>query len=282
MKKSTLSTALFFIFVGANVPAFAHTDAPHAAKKTISPDLHPWGQEGDAKRVSRTINIRMSDKMRFTPDTIDVKQGETIRFIVRNGGKVLHEMVIGTEKELAAHAEMMKKHPNMEHDEPFMAHVGPTKKADMVWKFSEPGTFTFACLIPGHFEAGMKGTIRVKALVSKAPGETKPSGFTRVAAANPAATAPAATSAPTAVAAPSSSAPQTEMTEGEVKKVDIDAKKITLKHGEIKNLDMTPMTMVFQVKDEAMLSKVKAGDKVKFIAEKTKSGFAVTTIEVTK
>ncbi len=142
---------------------FAHTEKPHAKteKKAISKDVHAWGQEGDSRKVTRTIIITMTDNMRFTPDVIDIKQGETIKFVVKNAGLVLHEMVIGTKEELAKHADLMKKHPNMEHDEPYMAHVDPAKKINLVWKFSKVGTFMFACLIPGHFEAGMKGTINV-------------------------------------------------------------------------------------------------------------------------
>jgi len=67
-----------------------------------------------------------------------------------------------------------------------------------------------------------------------------------------------------------------DMTEGEVRKVDREAKKLTIKHGEIRNLDMPPMTMVFQVKDAAMLDTLKPGDKVRFTVEKTASGFVVT------
>ena len=74
----------------------------------------------------------------------------------------------------------------------------------------------------------------------------------------------------------------TEMTDAEVRKIDKDTSKITLKHAEIKNLDMPGMTMVFQVKDPAMLDKVKPGDKVKFRAEKAETGFVVTTIEPAK
>jgi uncharacterized cupredoxin-like copper-binding protein len=81
--------------------------------------------------------------------------------VIRNAGKVLHEMVIGTEAELAEHAALMKKFPAMEHDEPYMTHVKPAAQGQMVWNFNRPGTFQFACLIPGHFEAGMKGTILV-------------------------------------------------------------------------------------------------------------------------
>ena len=70
-----------------------------------------------------------------------------------------------------------------------------------------------------------------------------------------------------------------DMTDGEVRKVDKGASKVTIKHGEIKNLEMPPMTMVFQVKDAALLDKVKAGDRVRFRAEKVGSGYVVTAIE---
>ncbi|MGQ0750230.1 MAG: copper-binding protein [Betaproteobacteria bacterium] len=77
---------------------------------------------------------------------------------------------------------------------------------------------------------------------------------------------------------PPQSASQAELSDGEVRKVDKDAKKITIRHGPLKNLDMPPMTMVFQVKDAAMLEQVKAGDKVRFSAEKTGGAYIVTTI----
>jgi uncharacterized cupredoxin-like copper-binding protein len=121
-----------------------------------------WGIAGDPAQVSRTIQIAMTDDMKFTPNAISVKQGETVRFVVANKGKVLHEMVIGTQKELKDHAEMMKKNPNMEHDEPYMAHADPGKSESITWLFNRPGQFQFACLVPGHYEAGMRGTITVK------------------------------------------------------------------------------------------------------------------------
>ena len=72
------------------------------------------------------------------------------------------------------------------------------------------------------------------------------------------------------------------LSDGEVRKVDKDGKKITIKHGPLQNLDMPPMTMVFQVKDPAMLEQVKAGDKVKFQAEKVGGAFTVTKLEPAK
>src|SRR6185503_11218881 len=121
----------------------------------------PFGRPGDAKQASRTIDVDMSDQLRFKPADIEVKQGETIRFRVRNSGQTLHEMVIGTKEDLQKHAETMRKHPGMKHDAPYIAHVAPGKTGSIVWQFTKAGEFQYACLVPGHFEAGMVGRIRV-------------------------------------------------------------------------------------------------------------------------
>ena len=145
--------------VHAHSPA-AHPN--HHAQQASPAEQKDWGIAGDAKKVLRTIEIRMTDNMRFAPNQLQIKLGETVRLVAVNAGKVLHEIVIGTPQELKAHAEMMKKHPGMEHDEPYMAHVDPGKKGDIVWTFNRAGSFEFACLIPGHFEAGMIGRITVQ------------------------------------------------------------------------------------------------------------------------
>jgi len=142
--------------------AWAHGDAAHARNAAAAKEQKPWGVAGDAKAARRTIAIRMTDDMRFSPDRIEVREGETVRLAVRNAGKLLHELVIGTPKELEEHAALMRKHPGMEHDEPYMTHVKPGAKGELVWNFNRAGEFQFACLIPGHFEAGMKGTIVVR------------------------------------------------------------------------------------------------------------------------
>jgi len=139
----------------------AHGDAKHAPRKAIAKDEHPWGREGDPKKASRTIAVDMADTMRFSPAEMKIKRGETVKFVVSNSGKQMHEMVIGTRDELEKHAEAMRKHPGMEHDAPYMAHVEPGKKQEMTWQFTRPGTFMYGCLVPGHWEAGMKGTIVV-------------------------------------------------------------------------------------------------------------------------
>ncbi len=196
------------------------------------------GVPGAAAKVTRSIAVVMTDNMRFTPAGITVRQGETIRFKVRNSGKVKHELVLGTEKELKEHYEMMKKNPEMEHAEPNMITLAPGKTGEVIWQFTKSGRVDFACLQPGHYDAGMKGRVTV-----------------------------AATG---------------DLTDGEVRKIDKEAKKITIKHGPIRNLDMPAMTMVFQLKDPALLDKVKAGDKVSFRAEKTGGAVVVTDIQVAK
>ena len=163
MKKLSL-TLLAALITTFGALAYAHSDEPHAKKAgPVIKEQKAWGIAGDPKSVSRTITLTMSDNMRFSPDTISVKQGETIRFVIKNSGKILHEMVIGTKKDLDEHAALMVKFPGMEHDEPYMAHVAAGKSSQIVWTFNKPGNFDFACLIAGHYQAGMVGKINVAA-----------------------------------------------------------------------------------------------------------------------
>ncbi len=120
-----------------------------------------FGIGGQAKQARRTINLTMADTMRFTPDKISVKQGETVTIALKNQGKILHEFVIGSKKDLEEHAALMLKFPNMEHSEPYMAHVPPGKTGRITWTFNRAGEFDFACLIAGHYQAGMTGKISV-------------------------------------------------------------------------------------------------------------------------
>ncbi|QRR32409.1 cupredoxin family protein [Hydrogenophaga sp. YM1] len=143
--------------------ALAHGNEDHKLAGPVKMEQKPWGIAGEAKAVSRTIEIGMTDAMRFTPDRLEVRQGETIRFVHRNAGQVMHEFVLGTQKDLDEHAALMKKFPGMEHDEPYMSHVAPGQRGEIVWRFNRAGEFDFACLLPGHYEAGMFGKIKVVA-----------------------------------------------------------------------------------------------------------------------
>ncbi|MFP5409899.1 MAG: plastocyanin/azurin family copper-binding protein [Gammaproteobacteria bacterium] len=156
----TLLRAALIAAAFVALPAHAHGEKKHAASPVVF-EQTAWGIAGKPADAGRTITIDMTDAMRFTPDKITVEEGETVRFVVRNRGRMLHEMVIGTPDELVKHAAMMVKFPNMEHDEPYMVHVDPGKTGEIVWTFNRAGQFEFACLIPGHFEAGMRGTLTV-------------------------------------------------------------------------------------------------------------------------
>ena len=154
--------------------AVAHSTDDHS-KKTgpVKKEQKDWGIAGDAKAAKRTIEVNMFDTMKFSPDKIDVKVGDTVKFIVKNSGKQMHEFVIGTKKENDEHAALMLKFPNMEHDEPYMAHVAPGKTGEIVWRFNKVGNFDFACLMPGHYQAGMIGAITVAAAGVKGDGHTE-------------------------------------------------------------------------------------------------------------
>jgi uncharacterized cupredoxin-like copper-binding protein len=160
--KTTMHLLLAWALALVSGAATAHGDPGHAGKRSaVTREQKAWGIAGDAKSVVRTIEVRMLDTMRFRPDRIAVREGETVRFIIRNAGKVMHEFVIGTKKELDEHAALMLRFPDMEHDEPYMAHVGPGKVGTIVWTFNRAGEFDFACLIAGHYQAGMVGRIVV-------------------------------------------------------------------------------------------------------------------------
>ena len=122
----------------------------------------PFGRAADPKKATRTIRVDMTDNMRYTPAEIRVKRGEIVRFVATNKGKVQHEMVLGTMDELKKHAEKMRSQPQMEHpDEEHGAEVEAGKTGTFAWQFTKAGEFYYACLIPGHFEAGMVGKVIV-------------------------------------------------------------------------------------------------------------------------
>jgi uncharacterized cupredoxin-like copper-binding protein len=123
------------------------------------------GAPGNPKRPARVINVTMQEgagKMLFAPDRLEIKRGEQVRFVLTNVGELDHEFVLATTAENLKHAEEMKKNPDMEHDDPNAKRVAPKQKSEILWRFTKRGTFEYGCLIPGHREAGMTGTIIVK------------------------------------------------------------------------------------------------------------------------
>jgi uncharacterized cupredoxin-like copper-binding protein len=124
-----------------------------------------YGKPGDAKKPARIVQVVMREqdgRMIFIPDTLRVRKGEQIRFQLRNNGAIDHEFVVGTLEENLKHMKEMEKNPDMEHDDPNAKRLKPKTSAELVWQFSKAGTFDFSCMIPGHREAGMFGTIVVE------------------------------------------------------------------------------------------------------------------------
>ena len=167
--KHFITTALAILSLGTSSGmVLAHGDQAHGQQAPAAAPAHDGhaaalGEPGDAARVTRRIRIVMSDAMRFSPAAIEVRSGEIVRFEVVNAGKVRHELVLGTRQELADHAAQMRKHPEMEHDDPNAVAVAPGRTGTLVWKFAGAGRYEFACLLPGHFEAGMVGQVAVRA-----------------------------------------------------------------------------------------------------------------------
>jgi uncharacterized cupredoxin-like copper-binding protein len=141
--------------------ALAATAGPASAHDHGSRRSFAAGQPGDPAKPARTIEVVMTE-MEYKPFLIEVKRGEQIRFVIRNAGTEDHEFLLSTTKENLAHAEMMKKHPHMKHEEPNGVTLAPKKSAEMLWKFSKAGTFEYSCLIPNHREYGMTGRVVVK------------------------------------------------------------------------------------------------------------------------
>jgi uncharacterized cupredoxin-like copper-binding protein len=119
------------------------------------------GVPGEAAKVTRTVEVDMTDNMRFNPPSINVRQGETVRFKVKNSGQLKHEFVLGTEQDLKEHYQAMLKNPEMEHEEPNMITLAGGKSGEVIWHFTKAGKVDFACLQPGHYDAGMKGAVTV-------------------------------------------------------------------------------------------------------------------------
>jgi len=153
MKTITTLGAALIALSSAAAPALAHEHHAH--------ESYSAGEPGDPQKPSRTIEIDLSE-MDFTPSRIDVKRGEQIRFVLRNVGTEDHEFLLATTKENLKHAELMKKHPHMEHDDPNGVRVAPKKTAEVLWRFTKAGTFEYSCLIPDHRDYGMTGHVTVK------------------------------------------------------------------------------------------------------------------------
>ncbi len=164
MKKRSLKLVVCIALALAGGELSAHESGrTHMDTRHEPAAQMPWGIAGSAGEATRTIAVSMTDSMRFVPDRIEVREGETVKFVVRNDGNTLHEFVLGTEASNGEHAKLMMRFPGMEHDEPYMAHVAARESGALIWTFNRQGEFEYACLIPGHYAAGMRGRVRVLA-----------------------------------------------------------------------------------------------------------------------
>ncbi|SDZ29493.1 plastocyanin/azurin family copper-binding protein [Pseudomonas sp. NFIX28] len=177
-KGVTRSWTLAACLLAFNVPAWAspaHT--------------YDFGQAASAAKATRTVEVVMND-MSYTPKSLDIKAGETVRFVLINKGQLLHELNLGTATMHAEHQqEMLKMQQSgmltptaikampagamdhaamghgamsgMKHDDPNSVLVEPGKTAELTWTFSKAGSLEFACNIPGHYQAGMVGKLTV-------------------------------------------------------------------------------------------------------------------------
>ena len=156
-------------FVAAlSVGAFALLALPAYAAGSHSgghDDEMAIGKPGEAANVARTIEVVMSENddgaMLFSPSAIQVKAGETVRFKIVNEGETEHEFVMDSMDEIQEHKALMEKFPEMEHADANAIRLEPDNSGEIIWSFTKPGSFEFACLIPGHYEMGMHGPLTV-------------------------------------------------------------------------------------------------------------------------
>lgn len=135
--------------------AYAHGDEHETA----------YGKPGDPKKPARIVQVVMREqdgKMIFIPNSLRIRKGEQVRFQLRNIGEIDHEFVVGTLEDNLKHMKEMQKNPDMEHDDPNAKRLKAKTSGEIVWQFTKAGTFDFSCMIPGHREAGMFGTIVVE------------------------------------------------------------------------------------------------------------------------
>lgn len=241
MKNLLLTTTLT---MALSVPAFAagtHGDG-HGDDKPAEQAAMMIGMPGDAAKVDRTVDVTLVETddgdMLFKGEDLNFKKGETILFKIKNDGELEHEFVLDTVERNAEHKIEMAK-MDMEHDDPNRIRLDSGASGEVVWTFANDGTFEVACLIPGHYESGMHREVIVGEQMAQA---------------------------------------DVKYSTGTVQKIDAKGGKVTVKHGQLYNLDMPSMTMVFRA-DEAMIAKMAVGQDIEFVEDRVKGKITIVKLK---
>jgi uncharacterized cupredoxin-like copper-binding protein len=163
--KRTLKQLLFALVTLAGGLTLPFTGGPLRTSAHEGHEHFSAGEPGDPQKPFRTVKVTMLEdgkRMLFDPAVVEVRLGEQIRFVIFNEGTWNHEFILATKEDNRKHAALMKKFPDMEHDDPNAKRLAPFSSAETLWKFTKRGEFEYACLIPGHIEAGMHGIVVVK------------------------------------------------------------------------------------------------------------------------
>lgn len=152
-----LPLALASLLVAA-AGASAHDDA--GMPETFAAGA-PGASTGAARTIDLTIREQQDGRMSFGIGDLEASRGEQVRFVVRNDGKAPHEFRLDSKAGNTAHKAMMAEMPGMVHHDANAVSVAPGQTKTLVWRFTKPGTYEFACLLPGHYEAGMHGRVVV-------------------------------------------------------------------------------------------------------------------------
>lgn len=167
MENITGTIIVSLVLLGSGVEAHAANGLgkqPHS-KAYDHPDHQPIGKPGDKALISQSIPVSTIETatgaMLFDPDVINIEHGSVVRFVIKNTGVLDHEFFLGSFEEIEEHRQWMRAHPDMPHDDPNAVKIPSGQTAEMVWEFSNITNLEFACLLPGHREAGMWGVLLV-------------------------------------------------------------------------------------------------------------------------
>ena len=138
---------------------------PAPVYATADGDVFSAGEPRDPAKPARVVNVTMRDadgKLVFDPTLVKVRLAEQIRFVVTNAGQLDHEFFLGSPDEISKHEDMMKKTPDMEHNDANVIRLKPGTTKELLWQFTKAGNIEYACLLPGHREVGMHGQVVVE------------------------------------------------------------------------------------------------------------------------